>query len=554
MFQYIRNHSDKFIKLLWLGTILVCIKSILTDTGFDNSYAVAMSYRHLNGDAMMQAMWELHQTSIYVTDILMWLYHLIVPSYTGVMLYLQTCGTLLFVLLGYYLYRMLREYTGKEVGQLVWMFFILFRVKQSPFPDYANLQVAFSLLIILFLLRFFENQDHVSYLLAAAVCLCLGVIAYPSGVLIYLAVCVLLFWKTEKKWKNVGILTGTCALLGSCYVGYFVWKLGLGGLLDRIGNIIGIDTHGGENSGWYTSYLFDFFLAAGWVLCCIAIAWLIKKLLSKKKTVDLLPLTGLLLVVSEVAMLLLRRKTGLDWTTTFFIVPLFLILLGAGKYSKLTDKEKTVWVTGLLISCSCFAATLIFSDLAFITILAYLVLGGAFSFVAIRHYEGNALVFLMAIVTLVMFHRGLVVWGYANKSDDWLVYEVESIVRSGPTVGVVCDYMTSVQIRDGARDHATYLGPDDSVLLVGWWIMDSTEYLLLNGADICNPTVIDTPIFNENLLTYQEVNPDKVPNVVAVSCWFGNLMVDPNSWIMNWVEENYEPVGDGSYWRYYRIK
>ena len=54
--------------LLWVAVILASIKSIFTDTGFDNAYTVAMSYRHLKGDGMFEQMWEPHQTSIFFTD------------------------------------------------------------------------------------------------------------------------------------------------------------------------------------------------------------------------------------------------------------------------------------------------------------------------------------------------------------------------------------------------------------------------------------------------------------------------------------------------------
>ena len=42
--------------------------------------------------------------------------------------------------------------------------------------------------------------------------------------------------------------------------------------------------------------------------------------------------------------------------------------------------------------------------------------------------------------------------------------------------------------------------------------------------------------------------------MVAVSCFYGQMQVSDTSWIMQWVNENYEAVGDGRYWRYYRAK
>ena len=116
--HFLKEKADKLIVLLWVAVVLASIKSIFTDTGFDNAYTVAMSYRHLNGDGMFQQMWEPHQTSIFFTDICMWLYHLVMPSYTGVMVYLQICGTLFFGVLCIFLYRLLKDITGKQIAHL----------------------------------------------------------------------------------------------------------------------------------------------------------------------------------------------------------------------------------------------------------------------------------------------------------------------------------------------------------------------------------------------------------------------------------------------------
>ncbi len=60
--------------------------------------------------------------------------------------------------------------------------------------------------------------------------------------------------------------------------------------------------------------------------------------------------------------------------------------------------------------------------------------------------------------------------------------------------------------------------------------------------------------YGEKLLRYWEQNPDKFPDVVVVDCWFGNLNVDENSWIMQWIYEEFgaDSYEDGTYQRYYR--
>ena len=133
-----------------------------------------------------------------------------------------------------------------------------------------------------------------------------------------------------------------------------------------------------------------------------------------------------------------------------------------------------------------------------------------------------------------------------------MVQDVETIIRTGPSLGIVCDYMTYYQSTADLEDHKQYVEPGDKLLLVGGWLMDSMEFLYSDG-EISNYSTIDTPIYNEQLLEYFKLNPEKTPTVIAVSCWYGEMMVNPESWVMKWITENYEVAGDGRYWRYYRL-
>lgn len=554
MMHFLKKKADKLIVLLWVAVVLASIKSIFTDTGFDNAYTVAMSYRHLNGDGMFQQMWEPHQTSIFFTDICMWLYHLVMPSYTGVMVYLQICGTLFFGVLCIFLYRLLKDITGKQIAHLACIFLFMFRAKQTPFPDFANLQIGFSVLVFLCLVKFLNNQQKRVYLSMAAVFLCLEILSYPSCLLAYIPVVLILFFKSEKRWKNIGLFTAVCGVIGLGYVGYFIIKIGISQFIKNIGNIFYSDSHSNDYISMY-SYFYGIMLGICWIIASAAIAWVIRRIAYAiwKRSVEFLPVFGLIMLISEIVMLFTQKKTGLDWTCTFYILPVVLMLLGLAGYKKMEEQEKTIWLTGMLLSIASFAATWLLTDLGLITIVSYMVLGGVVSFLPIRHMREQAVLFLLAVCATVTVHRGLVVWGYANRGNIRMVQDVVNIVRSGPSMGVVCDYMTYYLITYDREDHKQFVQTDDSFLIVGGSLIDSMEFLLTD-ADISNYSTIDTPIYNERMLEYFKLYPEKEPTVIAVSCWYGEMMVDPNSWVMKWIDENYKTVGDGRYWRYYRAK
>ncbi len=118
-------------------------------------------------------------------------------------------------------------------------------------------------------------------------------------------------------------------------------------------------------------------------------------------------------------------------------------------------------------------------------------------------------------------------------------------------MGIVCDHVTKNQSLMNERDFGELVNEDDKIFIVGGELIDPMDFLL-TGCEISNYSTIDTPQYNESLEEYLALNPEKKPTVIAVSCWYGNLMVPEDSYIMGWVEENYVPVADGDYYRFYR--
>lgn len=92
------NKNNLKIKFFWILAVLANIKSAFSDFGTDQAYAVATSFRHISGDRLFQEMCEPHQTSSFITDLLMLLYRCFVPSMEGIALYLQVCGVLLYAI------------------------------------------------------------------------------------------------------------------------------------------------------------------------------------------------------------------------------------------------------------------------------------------------------------------------------------------------------------------------------------------------------------------------------------------------------------------------
>ena len=128
---------------------------------------------------------------------------------------------------------------------------------------------------------------------------------------------------------------------------------------------------------------------------------------------------------------------------------------------------------------------------------------------------------------------------------------VRGIVSEGPVKGVLTEYMQSYIEESMYEEMQEYVEPGSNLFLLN---MGSIGYML-QDVNVASYTTICDPRYNEVLLDYWERHPEKYPDVVAVSCWYGELKWDPDSWIMQWITNEFEAeqIIDGKYFRYYMI-
>lgn len=463
------------------------------------------------------------------------------------------CGTAFFGIVAYLLFKEIKEIAGIESAHFAAILFTVFRVKQSVFPEYANLQIAFSTLMFISLIRFFKDQSRISRLVMASLFLCLEVLSYPSCIVAVVATVALICLYSDRKVRNLLIFLGTSAVSGILYAMYFALRIGPKLFLECIRGMMNSDLHTNEAFVSGFGYYKGFVLSLIWIAAASAftiLARLVIKCLFKKKF-NVYVAFGASLFAINAVMILFGQKKGIDWTCCFYIIPLMLIIFALFEYREANDDVKRFYLCGVVISGASALATAMLTNLGVITYLAYLVLGGAVSFAVIKDLRKKVLSGMTLILLTVLFNRGIVVWGYTNTTAGLLITDVENYVRNGPEKYLITDLRTCQMTRDNAVDFSTYILPDDKILIVEGWLFDPGTFMLLPG-EISNFSVIDTPYYNEEVEHYFEINPDKIPTVVAVRCWFGNEEMNPDSYIMKWVGAYYEPIADGSYYRFYR--
>ncbi|MCM1188475.1 MAG: glucosyltransferase domain-containing protein [bacterium] len=558
MRQELQKNSRRFLYLLWFGAVLVSIKSIFTDFGVDNGYAVAASYRHISGDRMFWEMWEPHQTSSFLVDVLMLIYRVFVPSFTGVAIYLQIMGVLLWIPIVFVLHKELSKHIGKELSHLICIFLFVFRAKQTVFPEFSNMQIGFSVLFFVFLIKFICDQTQWKHLILAAVFLCLEIISYPTCIIAYAAAVGILLLYTERKGRNVLAFSGVCAALGTLYVGYFLLTRGLTGFAEVLSLLIRADASHTGVSMSLSRYFQVFAEGAAYMAGVLAIAaavWLLLCRHKKDRDMPFLAVFGTtLLAVTGVTLPLWMggKLSASEWH--YCIVLALLILLGWGGHRLLTDMEKKIWVSGVLISASSFFAVAVLTNCALMSVVAYLPLAAAVSMIPLSKFRKG---FFCAgtVLLVVLLHRGLITCGYNQVGRHTFVTELESIVRTGPAAGIMCDDTTSCIFRDNVTDFESFIEPDDSVFFIGGWGYDPLYYVQA-GVDVSASSVISSPTFGRHQIDYWSRYDGKTPTVIAVACYDGRFLAEQGEWqtISEWMEERYVWVGDGIWWRFYRRK
>jgi hypothetical protein len=84
---------------------------------------------------------------------------------------------------------------------------------------------------------------------------------------------------------------------------------------------------------------------------------------------------------------------------------------------------------------------------------------------------------------------------------------------------------------------------------------ESSLYYLNKDVKVGSYTTISTPTYTvESIQKFWKNNPESFPDVIAVSCWFGEIHLEGDySEFYNWIENEYgaEEVIDKDYYRYF---
>lgn len=557
----------------WIWTALAVVCGLIwscTNFGYDCGYQLSMSYRFLQGDRLFVEMWEPHQMSVFLPAALMWIYMNLFHTTAGIVVYLQVCGILIRGGLAFLLYRVLRDDIGESLAYWLGLLFFMLSPKDYAIPDFSNQQLWYITLLFCGLWCYLK-KGKLFYLVCGALALCLGVMAYPSCAIIFPGVVVLLFAYSPHRLRDILVFAGICAGAGAAFCIAVlpepdVFKVCLKGMMELE------PTHAVSTLSKLAAYLGDSLevclavLAAGalgWVLSIAVRFFMVKKGISAgrgqetdRRWVWLICCVAVMLAAFLVNILCVGRRDAYG--------VIFLSQVGGGLSAKryLKGRKRQIYICGSVIGGLEFLATLILTDLPLTVSVVYGLQAILFALVPVEeqlkqvgneavrkwmHRCGKCLVVLLA---LRCAYTRVPLTGFSQIDSS---LSDLAIVRVGPAMGLISNEDGVCVQRDSYPEWQELIRPDDNVWIVGF-VVNNLQYLYGN-ARVAGPSTMSTPSYNNAVLEYWRLNPDKYPDVVVAEGYLGDLSneLKMNSWLMEWLEEEYQPARtvEGTYWVYY---
>lgn len=566
--MFLSSGRNRYVTIsLTLMAALCGLIWAFTNLSYDGEYQIATAYRLLQGDKMFLEMWEPNQTSVFLPAALMWIYMKLFHTTTGIALYLQICGILIRGALAYFLYRTLREDLERPLAYGIALFYFMISPKDYAIPEYGNLQLWFATLLFCCLSAYLKRQKP--YLLVlSALWLCLEALTYPSCAIVLFGVLLLLAFYTTHKRRDILIVTGICAVLGLAFLCYLLFTIGTSTFMECITGMLAIEpTHTVSGISKIQGYLLSLLKITAILVSAGAAGFLVSLILQhiRKDHVEKQLRPALWLLCCSAIMLagFLLNILSVDNRSAYSIILLFIMGSGFWNRNTLDGRKKQLYVCGSMIGGFSLLATLILTDHPMITVsVPFGLLAAAAALIPIREkicqstYAPLRKRFyhcFLGFMILLAFRCVYIRVPLSGKGQICATFSDMSIVRTGPALGIISNEEGVCIQRDSYPEWQEHIQPGSKVWIVGS-VVDMLGYLY-RDVEVAGPSTMSTPSYNETVLEYWRLNPDKYPDVIVAEGYLGEISYElsGNQWLLSFIEEEFQPeyVVYGTYWNYY---
>ena len=245
---YMKKQVWKWLMLvlLFAASAIGIWKTIYLSADIDESYAVTLGIRLISGDHLFQDMWEVHQTSAVLYAPFLALYKWITNGTEGILVYLRIVGIILQGLISVYSVHVMKKWVTPSFAIFLSLLYFNFTPKQIQSPEFTQFLYWGIMVLGLSLLQYKTGKKKL-HLVVAALSLCVCVLAYPYGVILF-PVCIgILLYKnqdtTKEKVQSIGIFTGICVLMGTIFLLYVLSGVSFEELLANVSGVLMDESH-----------------------------------------------------------------------------------------------------------------------------------------------------------------------------------------------------------------------------------------------------------------------------------------------------------------------
>ena len=557
------NKRIKTVFNITLVTVLVmcavsAVKRIFTGLDIDEEYAVTLAYRIARGDILMKEMWEPHMLSGLILALPVWIFVTVRKNAEFIIVALRIYGVLIQGLVSLVWYRVWRKKTHPLMSLLSAGLIFCVLPKFIQTPEFANVQIWFLLLTGLFILAGEEGKKSIFYILSG-VCYIFVVLAYPTCIVL-LPLYLVLF----KNKKAIIRFVLPVVVSGVGFLLYIVIFAGWKTAVSNIGYIMSDASHAGGIGAKIAGYLGELPVMFLYLLIYAMIALGISALIAAvsktafKSKAFLLQTTAVFVAVSFLDQLrfwFVLHTPNVHPQYRFAALFIASVILYYSFEKQKREKYKEAFGVFVIASFFGMIAILILTNLDVKATLVHLLPAGAFwvvlawnVFEDVLHRgedrdnlpltEGGentgvnpkkgflagdgmniparAVVTAAVIIVLFVSFAGQTVLIRVNNEgqyeDVFFSSGGKRLSFFGPSRRIYCGYW------DGEEKNANYdfirnAVPEGSrVLYIG---ANGTTYLM-NLYEVCAPSVISTPVYNQTTVEYFRLNPQKMPEYIII--------------------------------------
>lgn len=552
--------NKKFWKIICiLAVIAYTLKNLLVGTDTDEGYGIMVGYRLAMGDRLLLDMWEPHQTSAIFTALFIGPFVCLTGGVNYLNLFLRAVFFPIQAGVSVFLYKTIRKTAPQveaSVAALMGLLYYVTTPKSVFIPEYSNLHNWFFSLMVLCLLRYFGTKDSegsrvkgkLGYLVLAGIFMTCDVLAYPSMVLVFLC-CMgfLLLRKSKRKVREVLAYALPCVLSAGAMLGYLLTYMTPQIMMQMIGEILGEGSHQtsvveklldwGESLGETILILLAALLFAGLV------RWIVENKM-KKQLPELLRQPGMLffLIVFVV-------QIGFWLFSSFNAIYPQLLLMALsleGIYIYLQkDRSETLFFRWILLVFVNYIAVLLLSNWEPMLLNTYLIMGAEAGLATLScywqktsaHGKKALQVLCLCLVLGNAFSYTYLILG-SQEYHASVVRNVRGINRQGLRAGILTDYMTAYRYNNNLEIWQEAVPDGSTVLYVG-----PSQFFSMFGEHIqASPDTICTMVYDERLLDYWELHPERYPDVVVFESSYGDIRQEGDSFIWHWLMEDFQPA------------